>query len=97
MNLQFAICNFSVFRELSYCVSIHYKEKTDEKIANCKLQFLISQTTTLCISIHYINITGKKNCKLQIANSINHTNTYHANADAIIRQMLTKRGILVKI
>ena len=38
-----------------------------------------------------------KNCKLQIANSINHTNTYHANADAIIRQMLTKCGIFVKI
>ena len=30
MNLQFAICNFSVFQKLSYCVSIHYKVKTDE-------------------------------------------------------------------
>ena len=44
MNLQFAICNFSIFQKLNYCISMGYKNETDEKIANCKLQ--IRQSTS---------------------------------------------------
>ena len=63
MNLQFAICNFSSFYELTYCVSTYQKDKADKKIANCKLQFAIPLTTTCCVSTYCTNIICEKNCK----------------------------------
>ena len=63
MNLQFAICNFSSFYELTCCVSTHQKDKTDKKIANCKFQFSILLTATCCVSTYCRNIICEKNCK----------------------------------
>ena len=58
MNLQFAICNFSIFQKLNYCISMGYKNETDEKIANCKLQIANSPIYILKKKIYktYVNI-----------------------------------------